>query len=161
MLNNVYKPQKKRKFMTMGSSPVTTNTTTRKDVLQTLHTDAKHLQMWVICPYGGMGPDSTHLQLASSCQDVPRLPPKLVLYGFSLSRTRRGPHPNQPTRNSTATLPQQPAPRSTSSNDSALPARRRSLSTSVDQSVPNRPHGNNPSPSWLKFSSPFSTDTGV
>mmetsp|Transcript_23067 Transcript_23067/g.32939 ORF Transcript_23067/g.32939 Transcript_23067/m.32939 type:complete len:162 (-) Transcript_23067:114-599(-) len=40
----------------MGSSTVTTNTMTREDVLRTLHTDAKHLQMWAICPYGGMGP---------------------------------------------------------------------------------------------------------
>ena len=48
----------KRKFttMTMGSSPVTTNTMSREDVLRTLHIDAKHLQMWAICPYGGMGP---------------------------------------------------------------------------------------------------------
>ena len=55
MLNNVYKPQKKRKFMTMGSSPVTTNTMSREreHVLRTLYVDAKHLQMWAICPYGG------------------------------------------------------------------------------------------------------------
>ena len=45
----------KRKFTTMGGT-VTANTMTREDVLRTLHTDAKHLQMWAICPYGGMGP---------------------------------------------------------------------------------------------------------
>ncbi len=44
------------KFTTMGSCTVTTNTLTREDVLRTLHSDAKHLQIWAICPYGGLGP---------------------------------------------------------------------------------------------------------
>eukprot|EP00573_Skeletonema_grethae_P000936 CAMPEP_0201688944 /NCGR_PEP_ID=MMETSP0578-20130828/2607_1 /ASSEMBLY_ACC=CAM_ASM_000663 /TAXON_ID=267565 /ORGANISM="Skeletonema grethea, Strain CCMP 1804" /LENGTH=316 /DNA_ID=CAMNT_0048173429 /DNA_START=675 /DNA_END=1623 /DNA_ORIENTATION=- len=46
----------KRKFTTMGSCTVTTNTMSREDVLRTLHSDAKHLQMWAIYPYGGLGP---------------------------------------------------------------------------------------------------------
>ncbi len=39
-----------------GKLSVTTNTMTREDFLRTLHSDAKHLQMWAICPYGGLGP---------------------------------------------------------------------------------------------------------
>ena len=46
----------KRKFTTMGNSTVTGNTMTREDVLHTLSTNAKLLQIWAICPYGGMGP---------------------------------------------------------------------------------------------------------
>ena len=45
-----------RKFTTMGNSTVTGNTMTREDVLHTLSTNAKLLQIWAICPYGGMGP---------------------------------------------------------------------------------------------------------
>eukprot|EP00985_Skeletonema_marinoi_P012317 scaffold5920_cov204-Skeletonema_marinoi.AAC.6 len=40
----------------MGHSTVTGNTMTREDVLHTLSTNAKLLQIWAICPYGGMGP---------------------------------------------------------------------------------------------------------
>eukprot|EP00985_Skeletonema_marinoi_P023135 scaffold15149_cov194-Skeletonema_marinoi.AAC.2 len=46
----------KRKFTTMGNSTVTGNTMTREDVLRNLYTDSKLLQIWEICPYGGMGP---------------------------------------------------------------------------------------------------------
>ena len=46
----------KRKFMTMGNSTVTGNTITREDVLRTLFTDAILLQIWAICPFGGMSP---------------------------------------------------------------------------------------------------------
>eukprot|EP00984_Skeletonema_dohrnii_P023200 scaffold12273_cov122-Skeletonema_dohrnii-CCMP3373.AAC.1 len=48
--------EKSRKFTTMGNSTVTGNTMTREDVLHTLSTNAKLLQIWEICPYGGMGP---------------------------------------------------------------------------------------------------------
>eukprot|EP00984_Skeletonema_dohrnii_P036134 scaffold36756_cov150-Skeletonema_dohrnii-CCMP3373.AAC.2 len=44
----------KRKFTTMGNSTVIGNTMTREDVLHTLFTDANLLQIWAICPYGGM-----------------------------------------------------------------------------------------------------------
>ena len=50
------KSRKEEVHDTMGSCAVTTNTMPREDVLRTLHFDAKHLQMWAICPYGGLGP---------------------------------------------------------------------------------------------------------
>ncbi len=46
----------RRKFTTMSNSTVTPNLVSREEVLATLHSDHKLLQMWSICPHGGMGP---------------------------------------------------------------------------------------------------------
>ncbi|KAL7448815.1 hypothetical protein ACHAWC_001695 [Mediolabrus comicus] len=46
----------RRKFTTMSNSTVTTNSVSREDVLGVLHSDHKLLQMWAICPHGGLGP---------------------------------------------------------------------------------------------------------
>jgi hypothetical protein len=40
----------------MSNSTVTTNSVSREDVLGVLHSDHKLLQMWAICPHGGLGP---------------------------------------------------------------------------------------------------------
>jgi len=53
MLNDVSKPQRRG---SSRNSTVTGNTMTKEDVLHTLFTNAKLLQIWAICPYGGMGP---------------------------------------------------------------------------------------------------------
>jgi len=45
-----------RKFTTMGSSTISTNSMMREEVLGALLSDHKLLQMWAICPHGGMSP---------------------------------------------------------------------------------------------------------
>ncbi len=77
----------------------------------------------------------------------------------SLSQIPRGPHPNQPTTDSTATPTQHPPLRSPSSNSLVSPAPKRSLATSVDPYVLSKPHKHlRDQPEPLN---PYSTDTGV
>jgi len=144
----------KRKFTTMGSCTVTTDTLSREDVLRTLRSDAKHLQMWAICPYGGLGPMfrrflfgddpiqplsfSANKPYAARCTVTPSKA-QLPMASFPLQI----PHSllrSQPTSDSMATPTLPPPLRSISFNSLASPAPRRLLSTSVDQFLPSRLH---------------------
>eukprot|EP00984_Skeletonema_dohrnii_P005871 scaffold2076_cov69-Skeletonema_dohrnii-CCMP3373.AAC.6 len=152
---------------------------TREDVLRTLFTDAKLLQIWAICPYGGIGPmlrrflfGDDPIRPLSFTTNRPQaarmylesLQSSALRMAFFHLQTHRGLPPNPPIRISTATPTPHPPQESTSSNSSASPAPKRSPSAYGDQPVPSSPppqasSGTARAPPGL--SSPFSTDPWV